>query len=260
MPESQTAPTSQLDRADLVLRELEQKRYLTATQLIAATGIPRSSAHRLLTHMVKRRWLLRVGDCYEIGVRMFEVGTIGLRNHWFHRIALPHLWELQRRTRLTVHLAYLDGGDVVYWDKLTEQFGVNLPTRIGGHQPAHCTALGKALLATEPDRYLERPEFGALTRQTPQTITTREQLHDELTRVRDTGVALDRGEALRQVSCIAASVDAGHTSTSDGHATTAAVSVCGPTEHITYPLQARVRVTAIRISREAAIHPMVQSQ
>lgn len=259
MAESQTAPASQLDRADLVLQALEQKRYLTATQLIAATGIPRSSAHRLLTHMVRRRWLLRVGDCYEIGVRMFEVGTIGLSNHWFHRVALPHLWELQRRTQLTVHLAYLDGGDVVYWDKLAEQFGARLPTRIGGHQPAHCTALGKALLATEPDRYLDRPEFATLTRQTPQTITTPEQLHEELTRVRDTGVALDRGETLRHVGCIAASVDAGHASTSDGHVTTAAVSVCGPAEHVTYPLQARVRVTAIRISQEAATNPMVQT-
>lgn len=259
MSTPQEAPPSQLERADLILTAVEREGYLTLSQIISATKIPRSSVHRLLTQMVNRRWLLRVGDCYEIGVRMFELGTIGLRSHWFHRIASPHLVELQRRSQCTVHLAYLDGGDVVYWDKLPDSFGARLPTRIGGHQPAHCTALGKALLASEPECYLDRPEFDTLTRRTPHTLGTRAELNRELNNVRDTGVALDRGEALRSINCIAAPVEAGNASTSDGHNTTAAISVCGPSKRIPRQLHTTLRATATQISRDAAINPMIDS-
>ncbi|MEU3270315.1 IclR family transcriptional regulator [Saccharomonospora sp. NPDC006951] len=250
------APVSQLDRVELVLSVLEREGYLTLTGIVAATGIPRSSAHRLLERMVRLRWLLRVGDCYELGVRMFELGSVAVRDHWFHRIALPHLSELQQRTQLVVHLAYLDGGDVVYWDKLAGWFGARVPTRIGGHQPAHRTALGKALLAAEPDRYLAGAAFDDMRSSTPATITTREGLAREIGRVRREGIAFDRGESLGNIGCAAAIVSAGEAATSDGHLTTAAISVCGPLTKLDRRCVAWVGAAAHRISVAGALNPM----
>ncbi|MEV4129123.1 IclR family transcriptional regulator [Nocardia sp. NPDC049707] len=255
-PES---PVSQLERVDLVLEALELEGYLTLSQISAATGIPPSSAHRLLERMVKLRWLLRVGDCYELGTRMFELGSEAVRNHWFHRIAYPYLAELQQRTQLVVHLAYLDGSDVVYWDKLPGTIGVRVPTRIGGHQPAHRTALGKALLAAEPDRCLEHPGFDSMKRSTPATITDRDELAREVVKVREDGVAFDRGEALVDIGCIAATVSAGHGSTSDGYTTTAAISICGPLRQIGCEFISPLRAAVSKINRAAAVNPMIDS-
>ncbi|MFI6866182.1 IclR family transcriptional regulator [Nocardia sp. NPDC050406] len=190
---------------------------------------------------------------------MFDLGSEAIRNHWFHRIAYPHLVELQERTRFVVHLAYLDGGDVVYWEKLPGTFGVRVPTRIGAHQPAHRTALGKALLAAESDKCLDHPAFDAMKPSTAATITNRDELAREVARVRSDGIAYDRGEALFDIGCIATTVSAGHASTSAGYTTTAAISICGPLRWIGRGLIGPIRETANRITRAAAVNPMVDS-
>ena len=66
--------------------------------------------------------------------------------------AQPFLHELHRATGLVVHLAVLDGSDVVYLEKIAGGLGAAIPTRVGGRQPAHCTAVGKALLAFSDPR------------------------------------------------------------------------------------------------------------
>lgn len=246
-----------LDRAELIYDALAMNGYLTLSEIIAITGIPRSSAHRLLGKMVQLRWLLRVGDSYELGVRLFELGSEGLRTHWFHRIAYPRLCELQKRTGVVVHMAYLDGDQAVFWEKLgTGGFGAELPTRIGGRWPAHTVALGKVLLAAEPDELLDGPAFRDLKPSTPATITDPAALRAEIARVRSDGVAFDRGESLRGVGCIAAPVHAGDANTSDGRTTTAAISVCAPLNQIDRRFVALLRTSAAEISRTAGLNPM----
>ncbi|KAA0015982.1 IclR family transcriptional regulator [Antrihabitans cavernicola] len=252
-------PVSQLERVALVLDALQLEGFLTLTEVSVATGIPCSSAQRLLERMVKLRWLLRVGDRYELGARLFELGSEAIRNHWFYRIVYPHLVELQERTQLIVHLAYLDGGDVVYWEKLSGSMGVRVPTRIGGRQPAYRTALGKALLAAESDRCLEHPAFNSMKRSTPATIIDRDELTREVDRVNNDGVAFDHGEALVDIGCIAANVHAGHASTSDGYTTTAAISICGPLGQIRREMINSVRAAANQITRAAAVNPMIDT-
>lgn len=257
MPRQPEPPASLLARVELVLEALELEGHLTLSRIATVTGIPRSSAHRLLERMVKLRWLLRVGDSYELGTRMFELGSEAVRNHWFHRLAYPHLAQLQERTQLVVHLAYLDRTDVVYWEKLPGAIGIRIPTRIGGHQPAHRTALGKALLAAEGDEHLEDPAFGSMKRSTSATITDRGLLAKELARVRHDGFAQDRGEALVDIGCVATTVSAGHANTSNGHTTTAAISICGPLAQMRHELVGPLLTTAARITKSAAINPMV---
>lgn len=249
-------PSDQLSRAELMLETLQTEGFLTLTQMVHATGIPRSSAHRLLERMVRLRWLLRVGDVYEIGVRMFELGSEGVRTHWFYRLARPHLFELQQRTKLVVHLAYLDGGDVVYWEKLDGEFGAHIPTRIGGHQPAHRTALGKALLAAEPEEYLHSPVFDRMKPGTPRTIVTREELSREVGNVRRDDIAFDRGEGLVDIGCVASAVSAGQAISSDGRHTVAAISICGPLDHIDSRMVSAVRSASREISRSVGVNPM----
>ena len=90
-------------------------------------------------------------------------------------IAMPYMTELYESTHATVHLAVLDGDDVLYVEKIYGHHGVNLPSRVGGRVPALCTALGKAILAfSAPDR-VEAAFTGPIPRLTSRTdsISTR---------------------------------------------------------------------------------------
>src|SRR5699024_10017611 len=77
--------SSMLDRFGVILDAIEEAEYLTLTGVMERTGLARSTTHRLLIQMERRRWLFRVGTNYELGPRLFNLGTTGVRNHWFHR-------------------------------------------------------------------------------------------------------------------------------------------------------------------------------
>jgi len=212
-----------LDRIELVLEALNDNGYLTLAQTIQVTGIPSSSAHRLLEKMVAMRWLTRVGSRYELGVRLFELGSRAVRNHWFHRVSFPVMQDLHRATGAVVHLAFLDGTDGVYWEKLSGTFGANVPSRIGGRYPAHRSAVGKALLMQVSPGDLDGPVFDHLD---SAVVGGRDALRAELAQAWAEGVTFDRGTLSPSLGCVGAPL-------AKGIPKPAALSVCGPVERIT---------------------------
>src|SRR5689334_18572219 len=139
-----STPSAVIDRVSLVLDAFDGPGRLTLAQIVRRTGLPRSSAHRMLERLVQLRWLRRSGRDYELGMRLVELGSLAVHQDRLVRAAGPLLGELHRATGLVVHLAVLEGPDVVYLDKIGDQ---RIPTRVGARQPAHCTAVGKAILA-----------------------------------------------------------------------------------------------------------------
>ena len=108
-----TTPSAVIDRVSLVLDAFDGPGRLTLAQIVRRTGLPRSSAHRMLERLVQLRWLRRNGRDYELGMRLVELGSLAVHQDRMHRAAGPLLHELHRATGLVVHLAVLDGGDVV---------------------------------------------------------------------------------------------------------------------------------------------------
>ncbi|QCQ93755.1 IclR family transcriptional regulator [Rhodococcus sp. SGAir0479] len=212
-----------LDRVELILEAVDDNGYLTNSQAARLTGIPRSTAHRLLEKMVAMRWLKRIDTRYELGVRLFELGSRAIRDHWFHSLCLPIMQELHRSTGAVVHLAYLDGIDSVYWEKLSGAFGANVPSRIGSRYPAHRSAVGKALLSRLRPEAIDDPMFDHLDHGVP---GGRAALRTELEQTRSHGIAFDRGIAAPSLGCVGAPVTAGIPEP-------AAISICGPVERIT---------------------------
>src|ERR1700722_16520396 len=155
------APSSMVDRVVLILSVFERSsEALTAGQISVRSGIPRSSVQRILQQLVSARWLKRHEDGYALGLRMFEIGSLVAHRSHITCAARPFIHELAERTGQVVHLAVLDQQDVVYLDKVgstftdravaDRAFADTLPSRVGGRLPAHCTAVGKALLAYSP--------------------------------------------------------------------------------------------------------------
>jgi DNA-binding IclR family transcriptional regulator len=233
-------PSAVIDRISLVLDSFEGPGGLTRAQIVRRTGLRRSSVHRMLERLVQLRWLRRSGRDYELGMRLVELGSLAVHQDRLVRAASPLLGELHRATGLVVHLAVLDGPDVVYLEKIGDRMVSAIPTRVGGRQPAHCTAVGKAIVA-------DRDEDAAVdlqARKTRYSISSSCQLAVELTKVRAHGIAFEREESLLGFGCVAAPIG------SPGEAV-AAVSVCGPMSRLMFDqrLAAPVRMTAMSIWR-----------
>jgi DNA-binding IclR family transcriptional regulator len=232
-------PSAVIDRISLVLDAFDGPGRLTLAQLVRRTGLPRSSAHRMLERLVQLRWLRRSGRDYELGMRLVELGSLAMHQDRLVRAARPLLGELHRATGLVVHLAILDGPDVVYLEKVGDRMSA-MPTRVGGRQPAHCTAVGKAMLAYCD----EDAPVDLQARKTKYSISSSPQLAVELAKVRAHGIAFEREESLLGFGCVAAPIGG------QGEAV-AAVSVCGPMNRMMFDqrLTAPVRMTAMGIWR-----------
>jgi DNA-binding IclR family transcriptional regulator len=239
-------PTAVIDRISLVLDAFEGPGRLTLAQIVRRTGLPRSSAHRMLDRLVQLRWLRRSGRDYELGMRLVELGSLAVHQDRLVRAAAPLLGELHRATSLVVHLAVLDGPDVVYLEKVGDRMIAAIPTRVGSRQPAHCTAVGKAILAYRDDD----AEVNLQVRKTKYSISSGSQLAVELAKVRAHGVAFEREESLIGFGCVAAPIG-------DPGEAVAAVSVCGPMNRMMFDqrITAPVRMTAMGIWRNVEDGP-----
>jgi DNA-binding IclR family transcriptional regulator len=239
-------PTAVIDRISLVLDAFEGPGRLTLAQIVRRTGLPRSSAHRMLDRLVQLRWLRRSGRDYELGMRLVELGSLAVHQDRLVRAATPLLGELHRATGLVVHLAVLDGPDAVYLEKVGDRMIAAIPTRVGGRQPAHCTAVGKAILAYRD----EETAVDLQARKTKYSIASSSQLAVELAKVRAHGIAFEREESLLGYGCVAAPIGG------PGDAV-AAVSVCGPMNRMMFDqrLTAPVRMTAMGIWRNVEDGP-----
>jgi DNA-binding IclR family transcriptional regulator len=243
-------PSAVIDRISLVLDAFEGPGRLTLAQIVRRTGLPRSSAHRMLERLVQLRWLRRSGRDYELGMRLVELGSLAVHQDRLVRAAAPLLGELHRATGLVVHLAVLDGPDVVYLDKVGDRALGAIPTRVGGRQPAHCTAVGKAILAYCDQDACQNAYADLRVRKTKYSISTSSQLAAELAKVRSHGVAFEREEGLLGFGCVAAPIGG------PGEAVVA-VSVCGPMNRMMFDqrLAAPVRMTAMGIWRNVEDGP-----
>ncbi|TQK27290.1 IclR family transcriptional regulator [Arthrobacter sp. SLBN-53] len=244
-------PSAVIDRVSLVLDAFDGPGRLTLAQIVRRTGLPRSSAHRMLERLVQLRWLRRSGRDYELGMRLVELGSLAVHQDRLHKAAIPMLHELHAATGLVVHLAVLEGSDVVYMEKVGNRLTAAIPTRVGGRQPAHCAAVGKAILAFAGEPDLDVAAAAPLPRRTKYSISTAAQLRAELAKVHSHGVAFDREESVPGFGCVAAPIG-------DPGEAVAAVSVCGPMGQMKFDqhLVAPVRMAAMGIWRAVEGGPM----
>lgn len=199
---------SVLGKAFLILQQFSEKSAsLSLADLCRGTDLSKATIHRLLNTLAEMGVLERVGQRYQIGIRVFEFGTLISPYGVLRQGALPFLEDLLEDTRATVHLAILDGVDVVYIERLQGHgVDVDVPTRVGGRRSAYCTALGKALLAFAPLTTVEQVVRGKLAPRTPYTLSSPDRLLAELATIRQSGIAFDREESKLGVTCVAAPI------------------------------------------------------
>ncbi|WP_396919101.1 IclR family transcriptional regulator [Mycolicibacterium sp.] len=177
-------------------------------ELAAATGVHKTTVLRLLRTLADERFTFRDPDNrYHIGSRIFELAERGTDQREIRQIASRHLIEFNRTYGRTTHLAAMEGGEVVYIDKLESHDQIRMYSRIGLSANLNSTAVAKVILADLPDSQL-RPIVAAMdfTRRTANTITTPEAYLREIDTVRAQGWAMDREENEPSINCIGAPV------------------------------------------------------
>jgi DNA-binding IclR family transcriptional regulator len=120
---------------------------LSLDQVATRAELPRSTAHRILDHLVRLQWLQHTERGYGLGARAISWGAGDAADLRLREAAAPVLHEIQVRTGSVVHLGVLDGHDVVHVDKLGGALAERVPTRVGTRLAADRVALGLAALA-----------------------------------------------------------------------------------------------------------------
>lgn len=222
-------------------------RTVTLAEVARRTRIPKPTVHRLAGELVSLDAIERTEGGYRLGMRLFEIGQLVPRQRDLREAALPFLEDLYEAAHETVHLAVLQGSDVLYIEKISGHRRVTAGSRIGGRLPAHCTAVGKAILAFSPPDVIEAYLACPLARRTAFTIISPNVLRKHLSSVARTGVAYEREESDLGVTCVAAPVF-GY-----GGQVLAAVSVTGPVGRLKPErLNSTVRLAALTLTRRLA--------
>lgn len=217
---------------------------LGVSELARRTGLPKTTVHRLTGQMVEHGLLERAGRAVRLGLRLFEIGQLATRQRGLVEAARPLLADLREATRNTVHLAVLEGTEVVYLDVLRGPDAPRLPSRVGGRFPAHATGVGKAILAFSGPETVERVIGTGLPRVSPRTITSPVTLRRQLARIRDETTAYEREESGVGTVCVASPI-----LDRSGHAV-AAISISGWVNRMRVErLAPAVRTTALTLSR-----------
>lgn len=182
---------------------------LLLTDLAAQVGYPVSTTHRLLKTLASQGYVEKDGPSgrYVLGRKILHLQIASTNRLNLARTAFPHLRELTRVIDETANLSTLSDGRVVYLESVAADRAVGFYSPPGSIAPAHCTAMGKVLLAhlSEAELALWFREH-TLTAATPHTVTDAATLRAQLREIRHQGYAIDNEEWVPGVRCVAAPI------------------------------------------------------
>jgi DNA-binding IclR family transcriptional regulator len=250
-----------LGRAFAILEEVARHREgIGLAELSKLVGLHNSTTFHLAKTMVSLGYMRQERDSkrYRVGRPLFALAASALDEIEMVNLATPVLEDLSRESGESGHFAVRMGDSVVVIARTSGAGAFQLTDRVGVVRPAHCTALGKIILASlRPDqlkRFLERVELKPSTKK---SITDPSALLREITEIRRDAIAFDDGEFNAEVRCVAVPV---YNFTGE---VIGALGISGPIWRMTdQVLQSRaklVQVAAKRLSAEFGARDIAKS-
>jgi DNA-binding IclR family transcriptional regulator len=237
-----------IDRAAAILQVLaDAPADLAPAEIAEQLRLHKSTIHRLLIVLERHRYIRRNagGGKYSLGLKLFELGNRAARGLTLREHAHPFLARLVRETGETAHVGVLDEGDMVSIANVEGPRAVRMRSAVGRRTPAHCSAIGKAVLASLPSAAID--DFVALRplrALTDKTLVSRAALVADLERIRVRGYAIDDEEIERGLRCVGAPVR-DYTGLVIG-----AVSVSGPAFRIPKTRVSALGAAVMAVARE----------
>jgi IclR family KDG regulon transcriptional repressor len=206
----------------------ENEYEMGISALAARLGLAKSTVHRLATTLVEYDILEQNRETgkYRLGLALFELGTLVRRKMDAVAESRAQMHSLVEVTGETVQLAILDHLSVLYVRIRESRQAVRMSSSVGSRAPAHCTGVGKSLLAHQPSEVVKQVMEQGLKRYTANTVTEPAALLEELAAIRQKGYAIDDEEIEVGLRCIAAPIR-DHTGQ-----VVAAISVAAPVQRM----------------------------
>jgi IclR family acetate operon transcriptional repressor len=184
-------------------------RPLTIAETAVKAGIARPTAYRFVQTLLAAGYLAQdpLDGRLSIGFAVLPLASSLLDRNRMRIEALPHLHALAQRTGERANLGILFRDCVVYIAGVEKPALPTIYSRFGKNAPAHCSSLGKAILAFLPEAEV-RALLGRkpLAAYTDATITNRAAFMKELAETRSRGYAIDRAEHVTGSCCMAAPI------------------------------------------------------
>ncbi|MEV7006620.1 IclR family transcriptional regulator [Streptosporangium sp. NPDC051022] len=179
-------------------------------QLAATTGLPKSTVHRLLRDLQSAGFVERTAtESYHLGLELWAYGEKARGQHLLRRFALPQMRRLALETGGMVQCAILHGDQAMVLERIMGNSGIDLPSQVGMSVPLHASALGKMLLAQSPPAMARRVLCAPLPRYTANTCQSPAHLRRQLAVIRERIYAVDQGEIVSDLHCVAVPLDLG---------------------------------------------------
>jgi IclR family transcriptional regulator, KDG regulon repressor len=200
-----------LGRAFAILEQVARHRDgIGLAELSHLVGLHNSTTFHLAKTLVSLGYLRQERDTkrYRVGRPLFALAASALDEIEMVNLATPVLEELSREMGEASHFAVRMGDAVVVIARTSGPSAFQLADRVGVVRPAHCTAVGKAILAAlQPDQLKRFLDRSGMKPSTPKSITEVPVLLREIEEVRRTGIAIDDGEFNLEVRCLAVPVE-----------------------------------------------------
>jgi DNA-binding IclR family transcriptional regulator len=190
----------------------EQKPQLSLKEIADRLDQSMNTVFRLLYTLAEHGYVIKNNKQYELGSKLLDLTSAKMRHTGLVVVARPYMDTLLERFRETVNLGVMMDGKVRYVEVRESPERFRLVERVGGTDPLHCTALGKAHLAYLPfTEVRELMRVHGMPRVTEHTLSTITALRADLEVTRRRGYAIDDQESMLGGYCVASPIlDEGH--------------------------------------------------
>jgi DNA-binding IclR family transcriptional regulator len=197
-----------VDRAIRVLTALQGARRMSLSELSTRLDLAPSTTHGIVRTLVEHGMVVqeRGSSRYQLGPAVLRLGNVYLDTLELRSKAIPWAEDLARRTGLAVRTGVLLIDDVVIIHHEPRPDGSRQMPEVGIVIPAHASALGKAMLAFQPDEAERMLKDGELRSMTGETLTDPDDVRRQLDEIRGTGIAREQDEAVLGEGAVASPV------------------------------------------------------
>lgn len=227
-PEQNKNTVLSVDRAFEMLETIRDQGDVGVTELAEVLNVSKSTVHNHLNTMETRGYVVKQDGSYQLGLRFLSFPDVLQKSNRLYQTAKDEVDDLVERTGERSQILCEENGYGVYIYQQTVDRAITTNSKVGSRVSLHSTAIGKALLAFQPqekvDRILDRDGIPA---KTENTITSRDEFEEELKRVREEGIAFDDEEGIEGMRCVAAPIR------DEDNVSVGAISVSGPCTRIT---------------------------
>lgn len=207
-----------------ILETLKEKNEATVTELTKEFDLSKSSLHNYLSTLEGDGYVVKDGNTYRIGLRLLDLGGHARHKQRLYDIAKDEVTSLAEDTGELANLLVEEHGKGIYLHRAHGEDAVKTDSYIGQQVYLHNTALGQSILAHLPrDRVTEILDQHGMPSSTENTITDRNELFEELERVRENNYALDDEARVKGLRCVAVPI------INNNDDIEGAISVSGPT-------------------------------